>query len=329
MNDDTLKDPNTSPRPGDAGRAAAPVDVADGAYPPGASVKIEHEAHRSPRAGQGVGLAQPPEDGSSTYTQENAHAEPIDYPGATPDTSSDRAPRTRQRLHEVREFTEQARTKAEQQWREGRQKFEESREQVTRQLREHKDRLETKASNVADNGRRRLASGIRDAAGAARAAAEDLKNRDDKTIAGYAESAADQLDRLHDYFDRAELRDLARDAADFTRRRPEWVLGGMFVAGLAAARFLKADRPGRSQFRAEGPPADADPSLFRDLVDDQREQHYSRSGGSAAFGEDAPVGLHDPAPVPPPAPAAPPATIPPAPTPGASVGGMSRPEQRD
>ena len=329
MNDQHYSESNTDARPANTGRSTASPDVADQAYPPGASVNIEHESHPPRGAGTGIGLAEPPTDGSSTYTQENADADPIDYDGAHRSPRGGRAPETRQRLDEVREFTEQARSKAEQQWREGRQRFEESREKVARQLREHKDRLQSKASGIADDGRRRLAGGIGDAAGAARAAAKELKSRDDTTIAAYADGAADQLDRLRDYFDRAELGDLARDAANFTRRRPEWVLGGMFVAGLAMARFLKADRPGRSQFRGDGPPADADPSLFRDLVDDQHERHGVRHGSSAAVGDASPVGLHEPAPVPPPAPVSPAAPAAPAAFAETPEPGEADPGQRD
>jgi hypothetical protein len=62
----------------------------------------------------------------------------------------------------------------------------------------------------------------------------------DANFGRYAARAARQVDRLSDYLRDSDLRDLARDTADFARRRPELFLGGAFVAGLMLARFLKS-----------------------------------------------------------------------------------------
>jgi hypothetical protein len=62
----------------------------------------------------------------------------------------------------------------------------------------------------------------------------------DAELGRYAARAARQVDRLSSYLRDADLRDLARDTADFARRRPELFLGGTFLAGLALARFLKS-----------------------------------------------------------------------------------------
>ncbi len=127
-----------------------------------------------------------------------------------------------------------------------------------------------------------MCSGVNDAASAARAAAEELRRRDDPTIAGYAEAAADQLERVRDYLQNAQLSDLGREAASLMRSRPEWVLGGAFVAGLAIARFLKAGKHGGMQ--GDGPPASANESLFQDAIDQQyaptsRTGYYGSSTG--------------------------------------------------
>lgn len=75
---------------------------------------------------------------------------------------------------------------------------------------------------------------------AVRCAAERLHEEQDEHLAGYADSLAQQIDRVSDYLRERDMRDLLNDAQAFARRRPEVVLGGMFVAGLVAARFLKA-----------------------------------------------------------------------------------------
>lgn len=282
--------------------------------------------------------AAPPVDGSTTYTQGNdaphgaTGGRPGDQPGEAARREASRASdrtmdEARRRMDEVRDFTRDASDKARQQWAEGREKFEHAKRELAHQWKQQKGAATERASRLADEQRQRALAGVTDVVSATRAAAQELRNRDDTTIAGYAEAAADQLECVQRYLEHAELNDLAREAASFTRRRPEWVLGGAFVAGLALARFLKADRPHR-----RGLPPGADESLWQDAVDQQHAGHHAMHGttgpgvhtssnvrtgvsvttpgttGEAmpavpAFGETAPVGLSDPAPVPPPTPA--------------------------
>jgi hypothetical protein len=75
---------------------------------------------------------------------------------------------------------------------------------------------------------------------AARAASEKLREEQHGPVAERVERIAGQLDRLSGYLRNTEPTALLGDVEDFARRRPEIVLGTMFVAGLAAARFLKA-----------------------------------------------------------------------------------------
>jgi gas vesicle protein len=77
---------------------------------------------------------------------------------------------------------------------------------------------------------------------AARAASEKLKEEQHGPVAERVERIAGQLDRLSGYLRNTEPAALLEDVEDFARRRPEVVLGTMFVAGLAAARFLKASK---------------------------------------------------------------------------------------
>src|SRR5690606_5090337 len=103
-------------------------------------------------------------------------------------------------------------------------------------------RLSENAQNMIGQQKQRLCDGITGAAEAARAAAERLEEREDRSIAGYARTAADGLEQVRDYLAAADVNDMLDDVRGFTRRHPEWVLGGLFVAGLAMSRFLKADR---------------------------------------------------------------------------------------
>jgi hypothetical protein len=87
-----------------------------------------------------------------------------------------------------------------------------------------------------------LASKVDEYRDAARAASEKLQTEQHGPIAERVDRIAGQLDRLSGYLRETEPQQLLGDVEDFARRRPEVVLGTMFVAGLAAARFLKASK---------------------------------------------------------------------------------------
>lgn len=59
-------------------------------------------------------------------------------------------------------------------------------------------------------------------------------------LAEYVDSAADGVEGLTDYLEERTLAQVIEDTADVARRHPGITFGGMFLAGLAAARFLKA-----------------------------------------------------------------------------------------
>jgi hypothetical protein len=87
---------------------------------------------------------------------------------------------------------------------------------------------------------------------AIRRAGETLRDEQDENLAHYADRAAGELSRLKDYLHRQDLSDLLRDVENTARRRPEMILGGLFVAGLATARFLKASSRQRARDRHPG-----------------------------------------------------------------------------
>jgi hypothetical protein len=96
-----------------------------------------------------------------------------------------------------------------------------------------------------------LAQRVHKYAEAVRAASERLRNEEGNLLADPAEKAAEQLEGMSSYLREKEPGDVLDDLESFTRRRPEVVFGGLFVVGLAAARFFKASR--RRPWRA-GPP---------------------------------------------------------------------------
>lgn len=243
---------------------------------------------------------------------------PTDF-DSTDDTStgqsSDRTSQdARDALHKVKDFSREARSKADEQWQQARQEFEHARGELARRWQEQRGNVSEKARGMVEQQKERAVGCIGDIASAARAAAQELHNKNDETIAGYADAAASQLEHVQEYLRSARVDDLGREVADFGRRRPEWFLGGAFVVGLAISRFMKA-----SDRRVEARdhlPEGADETLFDDLVEQQHSGDYAsgssyvggtsqaygqgrQSGtpapiGAPPFGRNAPIGLGSP-----------------------------------
>jgi hypothetical protein len=66
------------------------------------------------------------------------------------------------------------------------------------------------------------------------------KDDDDADIAHYTRMIAGKLDGAASYVRQHDFQQLRHDAEDLARRHPAIFFGGMFVLGMAAARFLKA-----------------------------------------------------------------------------------------
>lgn len=79
-------------------------------------------------------------------------------------------------------------------------------------------------------------------AGSLREAARKLEEGDGgiPALGRYAQTAADQVDRVSQYLRDRDLNAFVRDAETFARRHPDVFLGGTFLAGLILARFFKA-----------------------------------------------------------------------------------------
>lgn len=97
-------------------------------------------------------------------------------------------------------------------------------------------------SKIVAHQKQSLITKIRQYEEAIRAAASTLREEQENILAGPAEQAANQLERAAGYLQRHEPGDFLHDLEGVARRRPELVFGGLFVAGFAASRFLKASR---------------------------------------------------------------------------------------
>lgn len=109
------------------------------------------------------------------------------------------------------------------------EKASELREQGSARLRDQLDRRSSEAG-----------SQVRSLAQALRQSGEQLEGDGKGGASRTAREAADRIERLGGYLERKSGDDLMRDVEMFARRRP-WLLAGIgLLAGVAAARFVKA-----------------------------------------------------------------------------------------
>ena len=127
---------------------------------------------------------------------------------------------------------------------------------VQQQVNEATEQVKASGRDYAARKKTMLAEEIGVFRDAVQKATETLREEDHGGVAQYTAAAAEQLDRCRKSIDQRNVGELLDDAQDFTRRHPEVVYGGLFVAGLAAMRFLKASQP-RGAGRRSQPATDA------------------------------------------------------------------------
>jgi hypothetical protein len=75
---------------------------------------------------------------------------------------------------------------------------------------------------------------------ALRETGQQLRKQGQGSVAGYADKAADQVERFSAYLRETEVDEIVDEARSFARRRPAVFLGGAVALGFLATRFLKS-----------------------------------------------------------------------------------------
>lgn len=91
----------------------------------------------------------------------------------------------------------------------------------------------------ADRGRTQAAEGIDQVAQSIRRVSTDMQT-EQPTIANAAMTAADQAERVAQYLRQTDARQIISGVEDVARRQPLLFIGGAFLVGIAASRFIKA-----------------------------------------------------------------------------------------
>jgi hypothetical protein len=104
------------------------------------------------------------------------------------------------------------------------------------------DSVRQKATAQLDTQKDRATDSISVIAAAVRGTTDQLRSEHHEGLAGYIDNVADQLERFSTSLRDKDLGELLTDARQLARRQPALVIGGGFLIGLAAARFLKSSR---------------------------------------------------------------------------------------
>ncbi len=75
---------------------------------------------------------------------------------------------------------------------------------------------------------------------ALRETGQQLRKQGQGSVAGYADQAADQVERVSGYLRETDVDEIVDEARGFARRRPGVFLGGAVALGFLATRFLKS-----------------------------------------------------------------------------------------
>jgi hypothetical protein len=104
--------------------------------------------------------------------------------------------------------------------------------------------LQQQASSALSSQKVRAADSMKPVIDAVRQTGESLREKNG-TIAGYADSAASQLERFSTQLRDRDVSELMDEVSAFARRQPALFIGGGVALGLIAARFLKSSAPDR------------------------------------------------------------------------------------
>jgi uncharacterized protein YjbJ (UPF0337 family) len=112
----------------------------------------------------------------------------------------------------------------------------EAREKASEAVHDARQKAETNLSSQKQRATDQLAN----VSSALRETSGNLRDSEQESIAGYFESAAEQVDRLSGYFRDRSVGELVDEVEDIARREPALFLGGAALLGILGSRFFKS-----------------------------------------------------------------------------------------
>ncbi len=180
-------------------------------------------------------------------------------------------------------LTDQASAKVQDAVSTAQEKASELREQGSSRLRDQLDQRSSQAG-----------SQMRSLADALRRSGDELGDGGNASASQLTGQAADRIERLGTYLEQKRGDELMRDVETFARRRP-WMLAGLgMLAGVAAARFLKASSEGRyGDYRRTGEQWPARAELPRGGAPAFGGAEAGYAGARVGGGADIPAAVSD------------------------------------
>ncbi len=103
-----------------------------------------------------------------------------------------------------------------------------------------RDDLRYRTEKLTSSGIASAATEFRRFGSALHSAADKLQENNDY-FAGFMDNIGDKLDNVSNYINERESKDIIHNLQDFAQKNPYLTIGGMFVAGMAVSRLLKAE----------------------------------------------------------------------------------------
>ncbi|MBC7899026.1 MAG: hypothetical protein H7070_03150 [Saprospiraceae bacterium] len=110
------------------------------------------------------------------------------------------------------------------------------------------DAVAEKATTNLDERKTTLSGGLSTVADSVRKVGENLHGSEDQTglpkfAAKYTDTAAEKIEQAAKYFETKDVKDMYVDVENFARKNPAIFVGGAFILGMLAARFIKSSSP--------------------------------------------------------------------------------------
>jgi uncharacterized protein YjbJ (UPF0337 family) len=166
--------------------------------------------------------------------------------------------------------------------------------QVTDQVKEQASKVTDKAKEQAatrvDDQKERAAHGIVGFADALNQVSGSMRDQN-PTVANFAETAAGKLEQFAGTLNDKDINELMSDVERMSRKQPALFVGGAFLAGVFAARFLKSSSGMSSGSNVQGGHGSYDRRYNQGYSDydtrgfsSQYSQQYGRPTGSSSYG---------------------------------------------
>jgi glucan phosphorylase len=116
-------------------------------------------------------------------------------------------------------------------------------EQVARQTQQVAQQATNQATSQLNTQKGRAVQSLSQVSDALEQTSQRLRTQQQGPAAELVAQASQRLDRLAGYLDQRDVTQLIAELEDTARAQPALFLGGAFVLGLLAARFLKSSSP--------------------------------------------------------------------------------------